>query len=106
LAAIQICLGAGARSTHRARKLEQLIRHSDTTSRTAPNCAKIRVTVLNASDDGYQRHIYGDYITVERTITVAGTAGSYASGGYKLYGADGKEKSRSKKDLEDMLDVL
>ena len=96
LAAIQICLGAGARKTNRARNLKELVR-KDTTS----NCAKIRVTLLNKSDDAFQHDVYGDSITVERTIALRG-----GYNGYKLYGEDGEERSRSKKDLDEMLDKL
>lgn len=96
LAAIQICLGAGARRTNRARNLKELIRE-DTTS----SCAKIRVTLLNKGDDAYEHDMYGDNITVERTIAKRG-----GYNGYRLYDADMVEKSKSKKDLDEMLDKL
>jgi chromosome segregation ATPase len=97
LAAIQICLGAGARRTHRARNLKELIRKD-----AGPNCpAKVRVTLLNKGADGYQNDVYGDTITVERTIA---RSGGY--NGYKLYDSNMQELSRSKKDLDDMLDKL
>jgi hypothetical protein len=96
LAAIQICLGAGARRTNRARNLKELVRKG-----TTSNCAKIRVTLLNKGDDGFKHDVYGDSITVERTIALRG-----GYNGYKLYGADDVEQSRSKKDLDEMLDKL
>jgi hypothetical protein len=96
LAAIQICLGAGARRTHRARNLKELFRQDST-----GQCAKIRVTVLNGGDDGYLNDVYGDTITVERTIALRG-----GYNGYKLLDHKGVEKSRSKKDLDDLLDKL
>jgi hypothetical protein len=96
LAAIQICLGAGARRTHRARNLKELVRKDATCA-----CAKIRVTLLNRGIDGYHHEIYGDTITVERTIAVRG-----GYNGYKLYDEKMQEQSRSKKDLDDMLDKL
>jgi len=96
LAAIQICLGAGARRTNRARSLKDLVRKD-----TSSSCAKVRVTLLNKGSDGYQREIYGDYITVERTIALRG-----GYNGYKLFSADNVEQSRSKKDLNEMLDKL
>jgi chromosome segregation ATPase len=96
LAAIQICLGAGARRTRRARNLKDLVRKDATC-----NNAKIRVTLLNRGDDGYQHDIYGDSITVERTIALRG-----GYNGYKLYDSEMQERSRSKKDLDDMLDKL
>jgi hypothetical protein len=100
LAAIQICLGAGARRTNRARNLKDLVR-KEATSGNAPTQAKIRVTLLNQGDDGYKHEIYGDTITVERTISLNG-----GYNGYKLLNHEGKEKSRCKKDLDEMLDVL
>ena len=96
LAAIQICLGAGARRTNRARNLKELVRKDST-----GQCAKIRVTVLNGGDDGYLQDVYGETITVERTIALKG-----GYNGYKLLDHEGVEKSRSKKDLDDLLDRL
>lgn len=96
LAAIQICLGAGARRTNRARNLKELVRKG-----TTSNCAKIRVTLLNQGDDSFKHDIYGDFITVERTIALRG-----GYNGYKLYSAENVERSRSKKDLDEMLDKL
>lgn len=96
LAAIQICLGAGARRTHRARNLKDLVRKDS-------NCssAKVQVTLLNRGDDAYQHDDYGDTITVERTIAMRG-----GYNGYKLYNDDMEEISRNKKDLDEMLDKL
>lgn len=96
LAAIQICLGAGARRTNRARNLKELVRKDTTAS-----CAKIRVTLLNKGDDAYEHDTYGDSITVERTIALRG-----GYNGYKLYDANMTEKSRAKKDLDELLDKL
>jgi chromosome segregation ATPase len=97
LAAIQICLGSGARRTNRARNLKDLVR------KDASSCAsaRIQVTLLNGGGDGYSPEIYGDTITVERTIA---SGGGY--NGYKLYDEKMQEQSRSKKDLDDMLDKL
>lgn len=55
---------------------------------------------MNEGDDAFQHDIYGDIITVERSIAFSGY------NGYKLLGIDGKEKSRCKKDLDAMLDQL
>ena len=96
LAAIQICLGAGARRTNRARNLKELVRKDATCSH-----AKVRVTLLNRGDDGYEHDTYGDSITVERTIALKG-----GYNGYKLLDSEMKEQSRSKKDLDEMLDRL
>jgi len=94
LHAIQICLGAGARRTHRARNLKNLIKDGEDRS-------KIRITLLNGGEDGYRQDVYGNKITIERTIT---TGSGY--NGYKLLDENGAEKSRSKKDLDEMLDRL
>jgi structural maintenance of chromosomes protein 6 len=96
LAAIQICLGAGARRTHRARNLQDLVRKDSTAG-----YAKVRVTLLNQGSDAYHPELYGDKITIERTIA---TKGGY--NGYKLLDADGKEVSRSKRDLDELLDKV
>ena len=96
LAAIQICLGAGARRTNRARSLKELVRKG-----TSANFAKVRVTLLNKGSDAFEHDIYGDFITVERTIALRG-----GYNGYKLFSADNIEQSRSKKDLNEMLDKL
>lgn len=96
LAAIQICLGAGARRTNRARSLKELVRKD-----TSSNFAKVRVTLLNKGSDAFEHDIYGDFITVERTIALRG-----GYNGYKLFNADNIEQSRSKKDLTEMLDKL
>lgn len=96
LAAIQICLGAGARRTHRARNVQDLVRKDSTAG-----CAKVRVTLLNQGSDAYHPELYGGKITVERTIA---TKGGY--NGYKLLDEHGKEVSRSKRDLDDLLDKV
>jgi len=94
LAAIQICLGANARRTHRARNIREMIKKD-------ADRAKVRVTLLNGGDDAYRADVYGKKITVERCITVGS-----GYNGYKLLNENGVEKSRSKKDLDEMLDRL
>ena len=98
MAAIQICLGAGARRTHRARNLRELVRKEA----AATSRAIVRVTVLNMGDDAYLREKYGDEITVERTIDKTGTTVNP----YKLLDKNGKVVSRLKSDLDAMLDQL
>ena len=99
LAAIQVCLGAGARRTHRARSLKDLVRKE-----AGEHCtgAKVRVTLLNGGQDGFQPDVYGDTITVERTISLR----SGGPNGYKLLDSNGVVRSNSKKDLDAMLDQL
>lgn len=61
LAAPQICLGARARLTHRASKLEDLIRHG------WEGDAEVEVKLLNAKD-GHDFEKYGASITIRRVI--------------------------------------
>ena len=98
LAAVQICLGAGARRTHRARNLRELVRKE-----AGRNCAgaRVRVTVLNRGDDGYRHDVYGESITVERCISLGG-----GYNGYRLLDEDGNVKSQSKKDLSHQKGLL
>ena len=96
LAAVQVCLGANAKRTHRARNLKDLVRKESNV-----NGAKLRVTLLNRGSDGFKPEVYGDHITVERCISLGG-----GYNGFRLLDAEGKEKSRSKKELFAMLDQL
>ncbi len=96
LAAIQICLGAGAKRTHRARNLKDLVRKEGNAQ-----TAKVRVTLLNKGPDAYQHSKYGDTITIERSISLSG-----GYNGYKLLDHEGVTKSKSKKDLDNLLDQL
>jgi chromosome segregation ATPase len=98
LTAIQVCLGAGARRTHRARNLKDLVRKE-----AGADCAgaKLRVTLLNKGSDGFMPEVYGDTITVERCISLKG-----GYNGYRLLDQNGKEQSRRKADLDAMLDQL
>ena len=98
LAAIQVCLGANAKRTHRARNLKDLVRKEAGVECTG---AKLRVTLLNRGSDGYQPEVYGDYITVEQSISLGG-----GYNGFKLLDSTGKERSRNKKNLYAMLDQL
>ena len=66
-----------------------------------PSCAKVRVTLMNQGSDAYRHDVYGDTVSVERTIALKG-----GYDGYKLLDHKLVEKSRSKKDLDDMLDTL
>ena len=84
LAAIQICLGAGASRTNRAKSLQTLINHNGKATH-----AKIRVKLLNKGSDAFQHDTYGDYVTVERIIDRGG------GGGYRLL--DYRDKVKSKK---------
>jgi chromosome segregation ATPase len=100
LAALQICLGVGAKRTNRARNLKELVRKEDGATH-----AIVRVTLLNKGPDAFQHEIYGDTVTIERFISLHGSGG-----GYKLYGHDDpnhkKPKSTKKEDLNQLLDQL
>lgn len=97
LAAIKICMGASARQTNRAGNLTGLIRK---VGNSTASKAIVRVALWNGGPEGYQPEVYGNKVTIERTILRQG------GGGYKLYDENMKEKSRSKKDLDDLLDTL
>lgn len=94
-AAIQICLGAGAKRTHRARNLKDLVR------KEGGNAAKVRVTLLNKGPDAFQHETYGDQISIERNISLTGSGGSYKLLDHKLV-----VRSNRKKDLDNLLDQL
>ena len=96
LAALQICLGAGANRTHRARNLKDLVRKEGGATHS-----KVRVTLLNRGADAFQHEVYGDLIHIERNIYLRGSGG-----GYKLYAEDMTCKSEKKKDLQALLDQM
>lgn len=100
LAAIQICLGANARRTNRARNIKDLVRKEAAGSQRI-STARVKVTILNGGGDGFKHEVYGDQITVERVIQLHG-----GFNGYRLLDEDGKEVCRRKQELDDMLDYL
>ncbi|KAG2453512.1 hypothetical protein HYH02_001732 [Chlamydomonas schloesseri] len=63
--ALQVCLGASARETSRARSLTAFVKEGCSE-------ARVRVTLWNVGEDAYLPHIFGERITVERVIKVAG----------------------------------
>eukprot|EP00611_Tribonema_gayanum_P020504 TRINITY_DN3754_c0_g3_i3.p1 TRINITY_DN3754_c0_g3~~TRINITY_DN3754_c0_g3_i3.p1 ORF type:complete len:1163 (-),score=551.53 TRINITY_DN3754_c0_g3_i3:437-3868(-) len=91
LAALQICLGARARVTHRAHKLEDLIRHG------WGGDAEVEVKMLN-TPDGHKFDVYGQSITVRRVIKRG------ASAVVELLSHDGRVVCRDRKELERILD--
>jgi structural maintenance of chromosomes protein 6 len=100
LAGIQICLGASSKRTNRARNLKGLVR-KEAAGKNPNTSAKCRVTLLNGGGDAYKPELYGDTITIERHISLKG-----GYNGYKLLDANNREVSKSKKDLDEMLDYL
>eukprot|EP01039_Chlorochromonas_danica_P001809 gene1809-1976_t len=92
VSAIQLCLGATARSTGRGSSLGKFVREGSN------DPALVRVTLLNTGPDAYQPEVYGDRIVIERKFTRTG-----GGGGYSIKGARGKEISSQKSDLEKIL---
>lgn len=80
--AIQVCLGATARTTGRGANLSTFIREG------SDRPAVVRITLWNEGPDAFEPEKYGRLITIERTINKSG-----AAGGYVLYDAKGKVKN-------------
>ena len=88
------------RRTHRARNLKDLVR-KEAAGNNPNTSAKIRVTLLNGGEDAFKPDLYGNEITVERSISLRG-----GYNGYRLLDVSLKEVSREKKELDTMLDHL
>lgn len=74
VAALQLCLGATARTTGRGSNLSGLVREG------SPGPAILQVTLFNEGEGAYQPEVFGNRIVVERRIAVAGAT----NGGYRL----------------------
>uniref|UniRef100_A0AAV1TE85 Rad50/SbcC-type AAA domain-containing protein n=1 Tax=Peronospora matthiolae TaxID=2874970 RepID=A0AAV1TE85_9STRA len=96
IAALQICLGASARSTHRGKSIKNLIRHGHEGN------ALVRITLRNdaVGSDAFRPELFGRKILVERLIRRDGSAE------YRLRDEKGVLVSKLKTDLEAMLDHL
>ncbi|KAG6592579.1 ABC transporter SMC family [Phytophthora cinnamomi] len=96
IAAIQICLGANARTTHRGKNLKTLIRHG------FDGNALVRVTLRNdaVGSDAFHPELFGRKIQVERLIRRDGSAE------YRLKDEHGLQVSKVKTDLVALLDHL
>ncbi|TMW59647.1 hypothetical protein Poli38472_004716 [Pythium oligandrum] len=96
IAAIQICLGASARSTHRGKSIKNLIRHG------YEGNALVRITLRNdaSGSDAFRAEQFGKKILVERLIRRDGSAE------YRLKNENGVLVSKLKADLDAMLDHL
>jgi chromosome segregation ATPase len=68
VAAIQLCLGSGAKTTGRGSNLSGMIREG------SPGPAVLRVTLKNEGADAYEPQVYGNRIMVEREIFRNGTS--------------------------------
>lgn len=69
LTAIVFGLGGSARISNRGNSNKNLIRNGE-------NQAVVEIDLYNKGEDGYRKDLYGDKITVVRTVTAAG-GGSY-----------------------------
>ncbi|KAE9321874.1 hypothetical protein PR003_g17364 [Phytophthora rubi] len=96
IAALQVCFGSSAHSTHRGKSLKSLIRHG------FDGNALVRVTLRNddVGSDAFRPEKFGRKIIVERVIRRDG------SGEYCLRGKRGVLVSKLKKDVEAMMDHL
>jgi hypothetical protein len=56
--------------------------------------ARCSVTLANKGDDSFMPHVYGDSITIERTLNKTG------SGGYKIKNHEGKTVDAKKATLD------
>ena len=94
LAALQICLGASAKSTHRGNRMGDLVREG------YEGQALVRVSLVNEGSDAAKPEVYGSMITIQRRFSRRGPAS------LQLLGADGACKSKDKKELRFILDTL
>ncbi|KAG3097373.1 hypothetical protein PI124_g12695 [Phytophthora idaei] len=98
IAAIQICFGASARTTHRGKNINAFIRHG------FDGNALVRVKLRNddgaGGSDAFHPDKYGKQIIVERLIRRDGSAE------YRLKNEQGLLVSKLKSDLDAMMDHL
>ncbi|KAF1784932.1 P-loop containing nucleoside triphosphate hydrolase [Phytophthora cactorum] len=98
IAAIQICFGASARTTHRGKNIKAFIRHG------FDGNALVRVKLRNddgaGGSDAFHPGKYGKQIIVERLIRRDGSAE------YRLKNEQGLLVSKLKSDLDAMMDHL
>ncbi|GAA5952187.1 hypothetical protein JCM8115_003527 [Rhodotorula mucilaginosa] len=93
LTGITMALGGNAKATNRGQKGGDLVMEGATN-----NTARVSVTLANVGEDAFLHNIYGDEITIERTINKAG------GGGYKIKNAEGKTVDTKKATLDKILD--
>ncbi|GAA5984902.1 hypothetical protein JCM11641_003620 [Rhodosporidiobolus odoratus] len=91
LTGITMALGGNAKATNRGTKGGDLIMEGKPSARCT-------VTLANKGEEAYMRHIYGDSITVERTLNKNG------SGAYKIKNHEGKTVDTKKATLDAILD--
>eukprot|EP01091_Cochliopodium_minus_P014479 TRINITY_DN4917_c0_g1_i1.p1 TRINITY_DN4917_c0_g1~~TRINITY_DN4917_c0_g1_i1.p1 ORF type:complete len:1091 (+),score=400.24 TRINITY_DN4917_c0_g1_i1:47-3319(+) len=91
LVALTICLGARTGFTHRASKLKDLIREGH-------HQAVVSVTLRNRGIEAYKHELYGDSITIERTINSSGVST------FKILSHDKKIIAKKKQEIEIMME--
>lgn len=94
LAALQICLGARAKTTHRGNNMGDLVRHG------FDGQALVRVGVANRGSDGYKHEIFGDVIYIERRF------GRTGAGSFKMLDENKSTVTSEKKEVFLMLDKM
>ncbi|GAA5889489.1 hypothetical protein JCM8208_001041 [Rhodotorula glutinis] len=91
LTGITMALGGNAKATNRGGKGGDLIMEGKTSARCS-------VTLANKGEEAYQHHVYGDSITIERTLNKTG-------GTYKIKNHEGKTVDNKKATLDAILDT-
>ncbi|GAA5878546.1 hypothetical protein JCM3774_000102 [Rhodotorula dairenensis] len=91
LTGITMALGGNAKATNRGQKGGDLVMEGKPS-------ARVSVTLANAGEDAFQPAVYGDQITIERTINKEG------GGAYKIKNAEGKTVDTKKATLDQILD--
>ncbi|GAA6061381.1 hypothetical protein JCM10212_000641 [Sporobolomyces blumeae] len=91
LTAITMALGGNAKATNRGTKGGDLIMEGKPSARCC-------VTLANRGEDAFENDVYGNEITIERTMNKTG------GGGYKVKNADGKTVDTKKATLDKILD--
>ncbi|GAA5994173.1 DNA repair protein SMC6 [Rhodotorula paludigena] len=92
LTGITMALGGSAKNTNRGMKGGDLIMENKPSARCS-------VTLANKGEEAFQRDVYGDSITIERTINKTG-------GGYKIKNHEGKTVETKKATLDAILDAF
>ena len=94
LAAMQICLGASAKQTHRGNKLGDLVREgSDAT-------AEVVVKLVNEGTDAFRHETYGDTIGIRRRF------GKKGGGKLDMLNENDDKVTSDRKELRSLLDSL
>ncbi|SCV71036.1 BQ2448_3798 [Microbotryum intermedium] len=93
LTGITMALGGNARATNRATKGSGLVMEGATV-------AKCSVKLRNRGPEAYKHHVYGDSITIERTLRLNG------GGSYKIFNAEGGLVDGNRATLDSILDAF